>query len=128
MILRSLALLLLFTAAWSQAAVSPALSSADAAALKHDTARCSSRADVDACYDAIRRNPSDPALLVSLGDALVRAKRPTDAIRNYRRAAELAPNTRGLPAKISAAEAKLAAMSTAASKRYSNAAPETQSH
>ena len=124
---RSLVFLLLFTAAWSQAAA-PAPSNADAAALKRDSARCSAHADVGACYDAIRRNPSDPALLVSLGDALVRAKRPTDAIRNYRRAAVLAPNTRGLPAKISAAEAKMAAMNAAASKRYSNAAPETQSH
>ena len=123
----SLAFLLLLTAAWSQAAA-PALSSADAAALKRDSARCGAHADVDACYDAIRRNPSDPALLVSLGDALVRANRPTDAIRNYRRAAVLAPNTRGLPAKISAAEAKLTAMNAAANKRYSNAAPETQSH
>jgi len=123
----SLAFLLLFMAAWSQAAA-PALSSADAAALKRDSARCGAHADVDACYDAIRRNPSDPALLVSLGDALVRANRPTDAIRNYRRAAVLAPNTRGLPAKITAAEAKLAAMKAVVSKRYSNAAPETQSH
>jgi cytochrome c-type biogenesis protein CcmH/NrfG len=126
--LRCLSLLLLFTAAWSHAAVSPAPSSADAAALKRDTARCSARADVDACYDAIRRNPSDPALLVALGDALVHANRPTDAIRNYRRAAALAPNTRGLPAKISAAEAKSVAKSAVVSKRYSNAAPETQSH
>ena len=124
---RSLAFLLLFTAASSQAAA-PALSNADAAALKRDSTRCSGRADVDACYNAIRRNPSDPALLVSLGDALVRANRTADAIRNYQRAAVLAPNTRGLSAKISSAEAKLAATKPAVAKRYSNAAPETQSH
>ncbi len=125
--MHSLAFLVLLAAASSHAAAPP-LSSADAAALKRDSARCTAHADVDACYDAIRRNPSDSALLVALGDALVRANRPTDAIRNYRRAVVLAPNTRGLPGKISAAEAKLAAMNAAASKRYSNAAPETQSH
>jgi hypothetical protein len=120
-------LLLLFMAAWSQAAVTPALGKAEADALKRDTARCNKH-DVDACYDAIRWSPSDPALLMALGDALLRAQRPADAIRYYRRAGALAPNLRGLSAKISAAEAKFAAMSQTASKRYSNAAPETQSH
>jgi cytochrome c-type biogenesis protein CcmH/NrfG len=109
-----------------------------AAALKRDSARCRAQASVDACYDAIRWNPGDPALLVALADALVRAQRPADAIRNYRRAAALAPNMPGVAAKISAVEAKMssrrarpgdrAAAGGAAGKRYSNAAPETQSH
>jgi cytochrome c-type biogenesis protein CcmH/NrfG len=106
-----------------------------AAALKRDSARCRAQASVDACYDAIRWNPGDPALLVALADALVRAQRPADAIRNYRRAAALAPNMPGVAAKISAVEAKMSsrrarpgAAGGAAGKRYSNAAPETQSH
>jgi cytochrome c-type biogenesis protein CcmH/NrfG len=106
-----------------------------AAALKRDSARCRAQASVDACYDAIRWNPGDPALLVALADALVRAQRPADAIRNYRRAAALAPNMPGVAAKISAVEAKMASRRArpavaggAAGKRYSNAAPETQSH
>jgi hypothetical protein len=73
-----------------------------------------------------------------LADALVRAKRPADAIRNYRRAAALAPNMPGVAAKISAAEAKLSSRRAPGNpagdrasvnvKRYSNAAPEAQSH
>jgi predicted Zn-dependent protease len=95
---------------------------------------------VDACYDGIRRTPSDPSLLSALGDALLRANRPVDALRTYKRVATLAPNLPGVAAKISAVEAKLSAKRTpgnsplraasgdAAGKRYSNAAPETQSH
>ena len=96
---------------------------------------------VDACYDAIRRNPSDPSLLSALGDALLRANRPVDALRTYQRVATLAPNTPGVAAKISAIEAKLSAKrptvspstrtvvaDAASGKRYSNTAPETQSH
>jgi len=127
-----LTILLLSTAAWSREGASPPADKAAAAALKRDSARCRGLADVDACYDAIRWNPGDPALLVALGDALERAQRPVDAIRNYRRAAALAPDTRGLAAKISAAEAKLdrrpSRANGASNKRYSNAAPETQSH
>jgi cytochrome c-type biogenesis protein CcmH/NrfG len=108
------------------------------AAAKPDVERCRA---VDACYDAIRRNPSDPSLLSALGDALVRANRPADALRTYQRVVSLAPNTPGVAAKISAIEAKSSAKrpsanpaartvvaDTASGKRYSNAAPETQSH
>jgi hypothetical protein len=73
---------------------------------------------------------------VALADALVRAKRPADALRYYRRAAVIAPNLPAVAAKISATEAKLSSkrasgnLSAAAAngKRYSNAAPEAQSH
>ena len=128
-----LSLLLLSNAAWPRVADSPAAGGASAAPTR-DTARCS---DVEACYNAIRRNPNDPALLVGLGDALVRAQRLQDAIRNYRRAAVLSPGVNGLAAKISAAEQKLAARQAPArppsagavtAKRYSNAEPEAQSH
>ena len=124
-------------AAWSLQAPLPGAKAASDTA-KRDSARCVTQADVDACNDAIRRNPSDPALLVALGDALMRAKRPADAIRHYRRAAALAPHLPGLAAKMSAAEKGLASGNTpvparrtiqaASGKRYSNAAPETQSH
>jgi cytochrome c-type biogenesis protein CcmH/NrfG len=140
---RSLALvvLLLCAPAWSRAEPSPAAAKAAAATLKRDSAGCRVHADIDACYDALRWNPGDPALLVALGDALMLARRPADAIRNYLRAAELAPDTRGLAAKISAAEAKLASRraprnpsadgaspNESSGKQYSNAAPESQSH
>jgi cytochrome c-type biogenesis protein CcmH/NrfG len=128
----ALAFLLLSTAAWPREAASPLTDKAAAAKLQRDSARCRQQADLDACYDAIRWSPGDAALLVGLGDALERAQRPADAIRNYRRAAALAPDTRGLAAKIRAAEAKLVRRAPgangASAKRYSNAAPETQSH
>jgi cytochrome c-type biogenesis protein CcmH/NrfG len=115
------------TAAWPAEAASP-----DAAATaKRDSTRCLTQADMDACNDAIRRNPSDPQLLVALGDALLRAKRPADAVRHYRRAAALAPHMPGLAAKLNDAEEQLAserAPVTARRTRYSNSAPETQSH
>jgi cytochrome c-type biogenesis protein CcmH/NrfG len=114
-------------AAWSAEAPSPEA----AAAAKRGSTRCVMQADLDACNDAIRRNPSDPELLVALADALVRAKRPADAIRHYRRAAALAPHMPGLAAKLSEAESQLASERTpvpARRTRYSNVAPETQSH
>jgi predicted Zn-dependent protease len=104
---------------------------------KPDLERCRA---VDACYDAIRRSPSDPSLLSALGDALLRANRPVDALRTYQRVVALAPNTPGVAAKISEIEAKLSVKrpsgnqsthtvaDAASGKRYSNAAPETQSH
>ena len=123
------------------AAASPSAANAPTPALKRDTL-CSVHANIDACYDAIRWHPNDPALLVNLGDALLRAKRPQDAIRSYRRAAVLAPGMDGLAAKITAAEQASAAPKRAPArpvsdrasggqitdKRYSNAAPESQSH
>jgi len=137
----ALALLLLCSPAWSWAEASPAAVKAAAATLKRDSAGCSVHADIDACYDALRWNPGDPALLIALGDALMLGRRPADAIRNYHRAAEIAPDTRGLAAKISAAEAKLASRRAprnpsadgtspdgSGGKQYSNAAPESQSH
>jgi cytochrome c-type biogenesis protein CcmH/NrfG len=114
--------------AWS--AVPPSAEAA-AATAKRDSTRCVAQADLDACNDAIRRHPSDPELLVALADALMRAKRPADAIRHYRRAAALAPHMPGLAAKLSDAESQLASDRTpvpARRTRYSNAAPETQSH
>ena len=131
---RSLGLAFLFLSApaWSREAASPPAAKATAATLKRDSARCSTHADLNSCYDAIRWTPGDPALLVALADALVRAKRPADAIRYYPRAALLAPNMRGVDAKISAAEAKASSTRPAINgnprKRYSNAAPEAQSH
>jgi hypothetical protein len=108
-------------------------------ALQQDTARCQS-GNIDACYDAIRWNPRDPALLVGLGDVLARAGRPVDAVRNYRRAAVMAPNFPGLTAKINLVEARMSAKRVARStplsaannktamKQFSNVEPESQSH
>jgi hypothetical protein len=133
----ALACLFLGTPSWPREAQTAAKVSP--ATLKRDSTLCRTHADVDACYDALRWTPDDPALLVGLGDALVAAQRPADAIRNYRRAAALAPNMGGLSVKINVAEAKLKhaghagkppnhVPDTASVKHFSNAAPEAQSH
>ena len=127
-----LAIPLLGLAAWSQLPAAPAPGSPEAAILKRDFESCHAHANLDACYDAIRWNPSDPALLVALGDALERAGHSAEALRAYRRAAALAPNIPGVATKISAVEEKMSSKRASpaheAAKRYSNAAPEAQSH
>jgi Flp pilus assembly protein TadD len=101
------------------------------AALNAGFERCR-HGDIDACYDALRWNPSDPALLEALGDSLSRSNRAADALRTYKRAAALAPRDASIAAKISAMQstssAKRTPMRAANEKRYSNAAPESQSH
>jgi hypothetical protein len=122
--------LLVAGAAWSAESAS--------ASLQRDTARCQA-GSIDACYDAIRWSPRDPALLIGLGDALARSGRPVDAIRNYRRAATIAPSFPGLSAKINSVEARMnakraprslasAASSKTVAKLYSNSAAESESH
>jgi chromosome segregation ATPase len=103
--------------------------------LNTDFRRCR-KGGIDACYDAIRYRPSDPSLLSALGDALLHANRPADALRAYQRVAILAPNMPGVAAKISALETKLSAKrasgrgSTHAADAIhnSNTAPQMQSH
>jgi cytochrome c-type biogenesis protein CcmH/NrfG len=132
--------LLLSMAAWSRTAAPTSAKESAAATLSRDSERCRAQANLDACYDAIRWSPRDPALLVALGDALDRANRPMEAVRAYRRAAALAPKSRDIAAKISAAEAKQSsrrvpgnpspdsAAHAASGRRASNADPVAQSH
>jgi cytochrome c-type biogenesis protein CcmH/NrfG len=127
-----IALPLSCAAAWSQ--------SSGSATAKAAAQRCHApHATVDVCDDAIRWNPKDSSLLVAMGDAQLRAKHAAEAARAYRHAAALAPNTPGIQQKIGDAEAALGKAKTktapaaattapAASKRFSNADPETQSH
>jgi cytochrome c-type biogenesis protein CcmH/NrfG len=120
-------------AAWPWA-VASAAAEGPAATIKRDFDACRAHANIDACYDALRWKPSDPQLLVALGDAQMRAHRTADAIRTYKRAAQISPDMASLSAKISAAEARPAkrappiAAHADPGKRFSNAAPEAQSH
>jgi predicted Zn-dependent protease len=119
------------------------------AKLKRSVFRCETLADLDACTDASRLKPDDPTLLVAYGDALMHAKRPADALQRYRRAEALAADTQGLPEKIRLAQTETtkapeearpnasdnpdlrlvrAAPKAAGAHRYSNAAPDGQSH
>ena len=127
------ALLLLGVAAWC--ATASAAGEAPAT-LKRDFESCRVHGNIDACYDALRWKPSDPALLAALGDAEERAQHPADALRAYRRAAAIAPNLPGIGAKINAAEKRASAkkkvrpnpVHTETAKTFSNADTETQSH
>jgi tetratricopeptide (TPR) repeat protein len=125
------------------------LDRADAQAkLKRDLFRCENLSDLDACNEAARLKPDDAAVLVSAGDALLRAKRPAEALQRYR-AAETsggAASPPGLSDKIRLAEAALPppapasaagrsapprvarAEPKAAPRRYSNVSPDAQSH
>jgi len=124
-------------AAWGQQATPPDAAKPAAAALAHAAAeRCRTRGSLDACDDAIRWNPRDPALLVAMGDAQMRANRAADAVRAYGRAAALAPDMPGIRQKLGAAEELIAKAKSssgrnpaaAVNKRYTNADPESQSH
>jgi len=133
--------LLLPFALWPRESAATAAKPGDAA-IKRDLNDCRAHGDIDACYDAIRWQPADPALQIALGNALLAAKRPADALRAYRRAAELAPETPGIAAKINSATVKAssqrapstraaatdAAVPATAAKHYSNAEPEAHSH
>ena len=135
-----IALSLSYAIAWGQSSAPANASNSGSAATASDAVeRCHARyATVDACDDAIRWNPRDPSLLVAMGDAQMRARRPADAARAYERAATLAPATPGLQQKISKANAILAksrnsaghgaVTASTALKRFSNTDPETQSH
>ena len=79
------------------------------ARLKRATFRCNTLADMDACADAVRMRPDDPALLTAEGDALMKANHAREAAEAYRRAGARAPNERDLPTKLAAAESQVAA-------------------
>lgn len=119
--------------AWVSLWLSTAAGAAAAPNQSADLQRCRAHSDIDACYDAIRWNPTDPSLLTALGDAFARENRSADALRTYKRAATLAPGNRDIAAKISEIQAKLSAKRTSkaraeTAKRYSNSEPESQSH
>lgn len=114
------------------------------ARLKRASFRCSSLSDLEACAEALRLRPDDPALVVAQGDALMRAKRAADALSRYRHAAALMPDLPDIGDKIKLAEAELPsapalaqgpsrAPSTVSNqppppRRYSNLEPDAQTH
>jgi predicted Zn-dependent protease len=114
------------------------------AKLKRDMFRCDTLADLEACNEAMRLKPDDPAVLASSGDALMHARRPADALQRYRRAEALGGDPQAFAEKIRLAEAEVPAGSAgvagppadarvaqvqkSAPRRYSNASPEGQSH
>ncbi len=129
-----LALLLMAAASWSRQATLPAEDHFAATQRAHYSALCHAHKDLDSCSDAVRWSPGDPALVVALADALLRAGRTAEAVRDYRRAADLAPGMHGLDVKIKSAERRAPKkpagdrVTANSDKRFSNADPEAQSH
>ncbi len=78
----------------------------EAAKLSHSLLRCTRMGDLDACDQALARQPDDPQIVVAKADALVQAQRPGAALEVYRRAHQLAPQDATVEQKISAAEAQ----------------------
>ena len=75
-----------------------------AAKLSHNLLRCNKLADIAACDAALGSKPDDPQILISKADALVKTKRPADALAIYERARTLAPGDATLAQKIAAAD------------------------
>jgi len=144
-----LALWLLIMTAAAQYPAAGAEKSAPADIARTAAQQCRAHARVSVCDDALRWNPSDPSLLVAMGDALVRVRRLADAIRAYQRAAVIAPQTPRLQEKIEAAQAseknkpadrpgherpgrdrpgRDAPGETDSGRRFSNSEPDTQTH
>ncbi len=82
----------------------------DAAKLSHSLLRCSRLADIEACDQALARQPGDPQIVLAKADALLQAKRPAEALTAYRRARELAPDNATIEQKIAAAEVQRRAL------------------
>lgn len=82
----------------------------DAAKLSHNLLRCSRLGDLEACDQALARQPGDPQIQLAKADALLKAKRPADASGAYRRARELAPDDATIEQKIAAAETQRRAL------------------
>ena len=82
----------------------------DAAKLSHNLLRCSRLGDLEACDQALARQPGDPQIQLAKADALLKAKRPADALGAYRRARELAPDDATIEQKIAAAETQRRAL------------------
>ena len=88
------------------------------AALKRGAAQCLARRNEDACDDAVRWNPSDPALLVALADLELRAQHPADA--------QLHPKHKAVGARP--VQVQPTAKPTALSRQFSNTESPTESH
>ncbi|MET0534008.1 MAG: tetratricopeptide repeat protein [Steroidobacter sp.] len=75
-----------------------------AAKISRSLLRCNKLADIDACDQALALQPDDIRVVIAKADALMQAKRPTDALAIYRRAQQLAPDDSTIAAKLSAAD------------------------
>ncbi len=76
-----------------------------AARLSNATARCTERAELIACGEALSLKPDDPDLLLAEGDALVQRKRAGEAIGVYRNASRHGAPSGTVGSRIAAAAA-----------------------
>ncbi|MGH8239091.1 MAG: tetratricopeptide repeat protein [Steroidobacteraceae bacterium] len=72
----------------------------EAAKLSHNLLRCTRLGDIEACDQALARQPGDPQIQLAKADALLQAKRPGEALPAYRRAHELNPGDAAIEQKI----------------------------
>lgn len=78
----------------------------EAAKFSHSLLRCNKLGDLDACNQALTQKPDDPQIVVAKGDALLKAKRTSEALESYRRALQLAPGDAAIEQKIAATDAQ----------------------
>jgi len=77
-----------------------------AAKVSRNLLRCSKLGDLNACDEALKLKPNDAEILLSKGDALLKASRPAEAEQTYRRAKQAAPDNARIATQLAAAQAQ----------------------
>ncbi|MEO8018016.1 MAG: hypothetical protein ABI769_09400 [Pseudomonadota bacterium] len=93
-----------------------------AAKVSRNLLRCNKLGDLNACDEALKLKPDDVDILLSKGDALVKASRPAEAEQVYRRARQAAPENARVATQLAAAQAQRQSMLSQCQKDSSDAA------
>ena len=93
-----------------------------AAKVSRNLLRCNKLGDLNACDEALKLKPDDVEILLSKGDALVKASRPAEAEQVYRRAKQAAPDNAKVATQLAAAQAQRLAMLSQCQKGSGDAA------
>jgi tetratricopeptide (TPR) repeat protein len=93
-----------------------------AAKVSRNLLRCNKLGDLNACDEALKLKPDDVEILLSKGDALVKASRPAEAEPVYRRAKQAAPDNARVATQLAAAQTQRAAMLSQCQKGSGDAA------
>jgi tetratricopeptide (TPR) repeat protein len=93
-----------------------------AAKVSRNLLRCNKLGDLNACDEALKLKPDDVEILLSKGDALVKASRPAEAEQVYRRAKQAAPDNAKVATQLAAAQAQRQSMLSLCQKGSGDAA------
>jgi tetratricopeptide (TPR) repeat protein len=93
-----------------------------AAKVSRNLLRCNKLGDLNACDEALKLKPDDVEILLSKGDALVKASRPAEAEQVYRRAKQAAPDNAKVATQLAAAQAQRQSMLSQCQKGSGDAA------